>query len=1214
MPFKSKKQMKWMYANHPEMAKRWADHTPNISKLPEKKEESEEEKKANFIEKTIVAGLAKIAAQSFNSAQPTKMPRLSTVSSRNININKNQQPSVVTSNTVVPKDGTSQYGSNYFDAIRQKAEEAKQPQQKQGFISKLAQYGGPGMGPAKVLPPPAVPPGRTELDQPVTPQAPVSERAPKLLEAAKPSIASPKESLPDSMLRRSKFDNPEQMQQAKQIYAARNIIPAEGFDPLAKNPITGADVAAQRQKAQQRFIDEYPSDYEQGEFGATAPEGLPNFYDLMAGKGTPEQIAAANRHARQVLEQRMQGMENAKPLQKSLQEGRQAVEGKEDLIKGIGYTTGITEDISRGLSKPENVKDFIGSGVGALAGLYSSPLGTFLPGGLASPARLLTKGRTPSWAAHMAANMQLMGHTGNALNPLVENKVLRPEQAAGIQEGLDLATLLRNPLTVGSVIGYAPGAILASNRLDPTNAAYYETGKDRGLTNYAKDLAGYGPNPNVGIRRKFNNVVEALSGDQSTVDDMIRQQGLRSGVKGVPNIYGAQEVFPAEAQSQLQDAFNSASGEVVPSSQTLADNLNFVERSYKNKPSEILQVAPGVLGKGPAAGMIADSLDYTPEEMHKAGVGPEKVRRFMQGVAYMRSANDIPDPEARGKVKITASKYMAEAAEEMLDKKYAAEVKPSEDFAINNVEAIRRASEKSASGLPLSPEEAKLMTTGLGHANRIADFALQKAKVELLKTDSVTPASIDAVIGKDETGSVRAIMQLLRPTVNENGESVDPPAVLKAKQKMAAELENIRRNQVSPDLPPPPPVTPTNSTPPPAEQISSEIPADQMAREGVDDETLQSMRGLRDSSVQSLGDIMSFSRGSQLREQTTKDLADTMTFLRGRQLREQTTNNLANALSDTNKRLAAEQVAAAGNSGKPNIFKGLADKGLGFLAALKGTAPAQAAVPEVAPEATAPAAPPAPSVPESAAPEAAAPTAPAAPEAKPEEKGFISKFVDGVWNKMSPWEQILTIGGIGMALTSAIAGITGTGGGWLSMLGILGGVAGLAPSLLRMVGLEGLFGGGSSAAEPPVEGLTPPDERDASATNPDEAFQTVDENGQNPQPVTQAPISFDEFQNQLVDQYSKGDKAEAIKSFWNRAKTDPDFMKQLKEIQKGFAEAKDPIFGTPMPISDPSSGLVRNTVISMIVDESKKKGVPVSPEAAAILVDNWKQNVAPIIK
>lgn len=36
MPFKSKAQMGWMFANHPEMAKRWAEHTPNIKRLPEK--------------------------------------------------------------------------------------------------------------------------------------------------------------------------------------------------------------------------------------------------------------------------------------------------------------------------------------------------------------------------------------------------------------------------------------------------------------------------------------------------------------------------------------------------------------------------------------------------------------------------------------------------------------------------------------------------------------------------------------------------------------------------------------------------------------------------------------------------------------------------------------------------------------------------------------------------------------------------------------------------------------------------------------------------------------------------------------------------------------------------------------------------------------------------------------------------------------------------
>ena len=34
MPFKSEKQRAWMYANKPEMAKRWQAETPEGKKLP----------------------------------------------------------------------------------------------------------------------------------------------------------------------------------------------------------------------------------------------------------------------------------------------------------------------------------------------------------------------------------------------------------------------------------------------------------------------------------------------------------------------------------------------------------------------------------------------------------------------------------------------------------------------------------------------------------------------------------------------------------------------------------------------------------------------------------------------------------------------------------------------------------------------------------------------------------------------------------------------------------------------------------------------------------------------------------------------------------------------------------------------------------------------------------------------------------------------------
>jgi hypothetical protein len=37
VPFESKAQQRWMFANKPRMAERWADHTPDIKALPEKK-------------------------------------------------------------------------------------------------------------------------------------------------------------------------------------------------------------------------------------------------------------------------------------------------------------------------------------------------------------------------------------------------------------------------------------------------------------------------------------------------------------------------------------------------------------------------------------------------------------------------------------------------------------------------------------------------------------------------------------------------------------------------------------------------------------------------------------------------------------------------------------------------------------------------------------------------------------------------------------------------------------------------------------------------------------------------------------------------------------------------------------------------------------------------------------------------------------------------
>jgi len=59
MPFRSKKQMRWMFAAEERgeipkgTARRWAEHTPNIKKLPEKARKKN--KKAGFWNKIASA-------------------------------------------------------------------------------------------------------------------------------------------------------------------------------------------------------------------------------------------------------------------------------------------------------------------------------------------------------------------------------------------------------------------------------------------------------------------------------------------------------------------------------------------------------------------------------------------------------------------------------------------------------------------------------------------------------------------------------------------------------------------------------------------------------------------------------------------------------------------------------------------------------------------------------------------------------------------------------------------------------------------------------------------------------------------------------------------------------------------------------------------------------------------------------------------------------
>ena len=1190
MPFKSKSQMRWMFANHPEMAKRWYEHTDSVKKLPDNK--IEEGKKAAFVERNIVSSLAKIAAQTTlmgygqnnGTAKPSQpQPKLNQTSSRNIDVNKTPNPPAPTGKSVVPRGGAEQYGSNYFEAIKAKAEQAKQQpaQQKQGFITKLAQGGyipnySNVTGTADTAKPPKpIKPqlNEAELAKPITPQEPADTRAarhPVLQEAFKGTT----EKLPPDVLTRMRLSDPETLNKAKTMWGRQSFLP--GYrDALTADPsriVSDEDIGRQWSKAHQDFLEGMEN--RESNLGPTKPldtsEWTTNYLDLVKGQGPKNQVDAARQYMQDTMAGRLQNVEKLKPLAANLRQGKADVEGQEQKINNYEYFTGIDEEYANRFKTmpwyayPHQVIVEGGSR------LYSSPLGSFLPGGgFGGTAKTFAKEVAPllGKALPAAANRavpsllsglldpavkatQLSGLTNRATMPLVESGSITPEQAGGIGAGADLLGMASSALGgVGPLIG--TGAAVASNlnarsrAMDPTGKPLIETSPvDAGGLRWRVPTSA----PDMDAFRRMGI---GLFGSPEDKQELIRQQGM-AAVPGLPELKGYENIEPSTATSSVDNAFALEGISGVPNPQNIPANI--IRQNAIQTQGDI--ALPGAIGRGAAASSFLplpgqQDTKYNPTEMWKAGLPEEEINDFMATTkeiqdaeaAYRAGPRSAVDKFQLEQIKSNAAARMAPAIKKTLDYRYDNDIKPQENFAVENADKIRAIVEKTASGGKLSFEEKLLIDKGLESANAVTDYALDRVKTQLLESGEINVANIDTFFNGDKVNSIKEVMQLLRPLPN----GQYPPVVQKAKQLMIQNLVDM-----VPDL------------------AESAVPIGLSVGQSAQDTLGTAVNAIGTAGGAAASYLKPFLKTPEPGAAVPKQISTATT---------------PPPVGGPAPELKEEPVAV-GDPKQPAAT--VADA---------GNPP--------------PASPPAGATPDGA--ERAAPNE----EEKP--KGIMDTFVNGIWNKMSWWEQIMTIAGVGMAAVSAFAGITGTGGGWLSMLGILGGVAGLAPSLLRMVGLENLFGGGgsASAAEPPVEGLTLPTERDAAATNPDEVFQQVDENGQNPQPVTQAPIPFDEFQSQLVDQYSKGDKTEAIKSFWNRAKIDQDFMNQLKEIQKGLAENK--VFGTPMPITDPAKdrfGLlpVRNTVIDTIVGESKKKGVPVSPEAAAILVDNWKQNVAPTIK
>jgi hypothetical protein len=77
MPFVSEAQRGWMYANKPEMAKRWQAHTPKGKKLPKKVKKSPQEKAAEFSAfQSVGRGLLNIGSKFGGQRWTSKLNKL----------------------------------------------------------------------------------------------------------------------------------------------------------------------------------------------------------------------------------------------------------------------------------------------------------------------------------------------------------------------------------------------------------------------------------------------------------------------------------------------------------------------------------------------------------------------------------------------------------------------------------------------------------------------------------------------------------------------------------------------------------------------------------------------------------------------------------------------------------------------------------------------------------------------------------------------------------------------------------------------------------------------------------------------------------------------------------------------------------------------------------------------------------------------------------
>lgn len=748
MPFKSKKQMRWMYANHPEMAKRWSEHTENIKALPEKVEDAEKPKTKKQEVKEAMSALGQSLFDEVVK-QAISGPLSSTPTAPKPAITP--KPVQPTNGPLVP---TAQYGANLQQNVKNTATQltGAKPPVKSAFLRKLAEGPVPApVPPTTVTTPPPVPAAVPAPAQPAPTAQPAPQPAPpvgigKSKWTKGVSSGQGNFALPSHVRGRIHSQSPDDYSRATAIWNLRRFAPVEYKGKLqgtSRDAITSQDIANLHAHHQREFMD-YISEADPKYQQAFAKE-QPHVFDVMSGKaGTPEQRAAAEAYLND-LDERMVTM-GKNDIAMAM--NRASNQEQENTLGALDYMDkrlrGITGTDTKQLA---NLAGMTPESGGRTWGGFAKELGGNAAGVATSPlGALFTAG---------------LGGVPGALASFI-----RPDQGAGA-----LAELARSTSDIsGRVLGHAP--------INDLGAEAIRDYADAGLSGFY-GLAGLGGAANLfrggKILRGLGSGGLGLFSGTGAVDAISRAPSLGEISRGQR---GPGYELPVPIADATQQAFTPGSDNSIPRFNQLGQDLEGIpayaaagkfDLGALGKDPRVSSVDQRIanLASMPAAQQQAEIAKINKDLLDTTGATYEEYTAYKQSndklSGIRKSYDDLQqrlsqNPEDPASIQeyqkaeadfVLAQKEAAKASlpflTKALDKRYQVEIQPMEANIGNVSTAVTAVMDKISKNIPLTAEDIAAVQQGKLYMQTAKSYAFEKARLAFMKDGNLSSPGIDKI-------------------------------------------------------------------------------------------------------------------------------------------------------------------------------------------------------------------------------------------------------------------------------------------------------------------------------------------------------------------------------------------------------------------------------------------------------------------------------------